>query len=144
MSGIDMGAAFAAVTRSSDGTATANFGMLWACWAIIIVILAMFVVFMRANKKAYAIAILPLAVPSALYIPSGVLARYWSRFLPIGSIELMILINLVAGVIACLLIALTARRIPVKANRRAFGIGCSLFIVILSLTLVIRTMVELG
>lgn len=144
MGSIFSGTALAAAAKPQGvAVAAANFGMLWACWAIIIVILAMFVVFMRANKKAYAIAILPLAVPAALYIPSGVLARYWSRFVSLGSIELMILINVIAGVIACVLIGFTARRIPAAANRRIFSIACSLFIVILSLTLVIRTMAEL-
>ena len=37
-------------------------GMLFACWAIVIVLVAMFLVFMRAHKKEYAVAIVPLIV----------------------------------------------------------------------------------
>ena len=40
-----------------------TFGMLFACWAIVIVLLAMVVVFMRAKKKDYALAVLPLTLP---------------------------------------------------------------------------------
>ena len=36
--------------------------MLFACWAIVIVLVAMFLVFMRAHKKEYAVAIVPLIV----------------------------------------------------------------------------------
>lgn len=49
---------------------------LFACWAIVLVLLAMAVVFMRAGKREYAVGILPLILPPAVHIVSGVIARF--------------------------------------------------------------------
>ena len=53
-----------------------TFGMLFACWAIVIVLLAMVVVFMRAKKKDYALAVLPLTLVPFAHIISGVISRF--------------------------------------------------------------------
>ena len=50
-------------------------GMLFACWAIVIVLVAMFLVFMRAHKKEYAVAIVPLIVLPFIHILSNPLAH---------------------------------------------------------------------
>ncbi len=60
-----------------------TFGMLFACWAIVIVLLAMVVVFMRAKKKDYALAVLPLTLVPFAHIISGVISRFLdSLYLP--------------------------------------------------------------
>lgn len=118
----------------------ANGGMLFACWAILIVLAAMFFTFMRARKTDYALAILPLAIPPLIYIPSGLIARWLSSFLPVSGLQLMMTINLIAGLIACLMIGITSRRIEPKGSRRAFSLCCAGFIMILTITLVLRTM----
>ena len=123
--------------------AQVNMSMLFACWAIVIVLAAMEITFLRARKPVYAVAVLPLGLSPVVYIVSGRVARACSGWLPLESGELMLVINLTAGLVACLLLGLTSRRIEPKRVRTAFHVCCSLFVVILTLVLVIRTMLNL-
>mgnify|MGYP002582085850 CR=1 FL=1 len=63
-------------------------GMLFACWAIVIVLVAMFLVFMRAHKKEYAVAIVPLIVLPFIHILSNPLAHLLDPLLPLTLPEL--------------------------------------------------------
>ena len=77
---------------------TTSAGMLFACWAIVIVLLAMFIVFMRARQKSYALAILPLVIVPFIHIISGVIKNYMTRkFLgsdePISPMQKVILLR---------------------------------------------------
>ncbi len=127
-------------TNDIQQIAAANSGMLFACWAILIVLAAMFFTFLRAGKTDYAVAVLPLALPPLIYIPSGLIARWLGSFLPVDSMQLMMSINLIAGLVACLMIGITSRRIQPVGSRRAFSLCCAGFIMILTVTLVLRTL----
>ena len=54
-------------------------GCFFACWAIVIVLSLMVLVFLRARKKEYAVAILPLLIAPFVHIFSGLLAKGWIR-----------------------------------------------------------------
>ena len=133
-------------------------GMLFACWAIVIVLLAMVVVFMRAKKKDYALAVLPLTLVPFAHIISGVaivplivlpfihilsnpLAHLLDPLLPLTLPELRIAVDMTAGLVSCLLIGLTARHIRERRTRNAFMICCSGFLIILTLVLVVNSLV---
>ena len=118
-------------------------GMLFACWAIVIVMALMFIVFMRAHKKEYALAIVPLIILPLVHIFSAMLANLLARFLPLAPRELRMAIDVTAGLISCLLIGLTARHIPERRTRNFFSICCSAFIIILTLVLVVNMMMQM-
>lgn len=92
-------------------------GMLFACWAIVIVLALMFVVFMRAHKKDYALAIIPLVILPLAHIFSRLLANALDNILPLTGVELQVAIDMTAGLVSCLLIGLTGRRIQEKRTR---------------------------
>lgn len=71
--------------------------MLFACWAIVIVLLAMVVVFMRAKKKDYALAVLPLTLVPFAHIISGVISRFLDSLIFLSFTQIRVLIDLTAA-----------------------------------------------
>ena len=123
-----------------DAPITTAAGMLFACWAIVIVLAAMAAVFMSSGKREYAVGILPLILPPAVHIVSGVIARFLDPLLPLDGAQLRIIIDLLAGLLGCLLIGFSSRNIKERKSRNAFLIACSGFIMILTLVLIVNTM----
>ncbi|MCI9413795.1 MAG: hypothetical protein HFJ79_01265 [Clostridiales bacterium] len=121
-------------------TINTSAGMLFACWAIVIVLLAMALVFMRAGQKAYALAILPLVITPFVHIFSGVIARTVSPALPFTAAEVRAALDMTSGLVSCLLIGATTRGITRRKTRNALSISCSGFIIILTLVLVMNTL----
>lgn len=119
-----------------------SFGMLFACWAIVIVLAMMFVIFMRAKKKEYAIAMIPLGFEPFVHIFSRLLANWLDPVLPLTAPEIRVAIDLTAALIACLVAGWTSRLIQGKRTRTAFLLSCSGFIIILTLVLVVNTLME--
>lgn len=119
---------------------TAMSGMMFACWSIVIVLVVMMLVFMRSEKNNYAVATGPLLIQPLAYVVSGRLAGWLAMVFPMTAVDLRIIINVVASLIACLLIGFTAQRITEKRSRRAFIICCTGFILLLTLALVINLM----
>ncbi|MGI6264202.1 MAG: hypothetical protein ACOYJY_01895 [Acutalibacteraceae bacterium] len=113
-------------------------GMMFACWSIVVMLVAVFLVFMRANKSDYAFAISPLLILPLTYVASGRLASWLALAIPMEPVELRILLNVVAALAACLLIGVTAQRITSPRPRRVFIGCCTGFLVILTLVLVIN------
>jgi len=123
---------------AGDGDIAGYSGMLFACWAILVLMVLMSITFLRARRREYAIAIMPLCITPAVYIFSGILSRVVDPIVAFSSIEIRILINIAAGLIACLLLGISSRGIAGKRSRNAFFAGCSLFVVVLSLVLIGR------
>lgn len=115
-------------------------GMLFASWAIILVLLAMSFVFLRSGKKEYAAGILPLIITPFVNIFSGFLARPLYLLVPLSVTELRAIITLTAGLISCLLLGLAARHIEGLRTRHIYFWFCAAFVVILTLVLVINEM----
>ena len=119
---------------------TTSAGMLFACWAIVIVLLAMFIVFMRARQKSYALAILPLVIVPFIHIISGVIARFLDPSLPLTGMEIRAIIDTTAALIPCLLVGAMSRGIPQRRTRNMLSVGCSAFVIILTVVLLINTL----
>ena len=111
-------------------------GMLFACWAIVIIFLLVGFSFMRSGKKEYAVAVLPLLLVPLVHIFSGVLAGWLQKPLPLSWLELRVILDLAAGLIGCLLIGLFARQIPNSRTRIAFIWSCTGFVGILTMVLI--------
>lgn len=116
-------------------------GMLFACWAIVIVLVAMALVFLRAGKKEYALAVLPLAITPFVHIFSAVLANALDTVCSLTPVELRVVIDLTGALIACLLIGVSSRYIQGRRSRNLFSVVCSAFIIILTIVLVVNTFV---
>ena len=114
--------------------------MLFACWAIVVVLLAMAVIFLRARKKEFAVAILPLLITPAIHIVSGVVAKWLSGVVALSAGQLRVIIDLTAGLISCLLLGLVSRGIEERRTRNGFFWCCAGFVVILTLVLVTNTL----
>jgi hypothetical protein len=114
--------------------------LLFACWAIVVILGAMAIVFLRKDRRGFAKAVLPLMLPPFIYILSGVAARQIDRVLPYNAYEIMAMLNMLAGLVSCVLLGFTSRHIEGKRTRRGFIIGCSLFIIILTGALVMDTL----
>lgn len=119
---------------------TTSVGMLFACWAIVIVLLAMFIVFMRAGQKPYALAILPLVIVPFIHIVSGAVARFLDPSLPLTGIQIRAVIDTAAALISCLLVGAMSRGIPQRRVRNGLSVGCSAFVIVLTLVLLISTL----
>ncbi|HIW73219.1 MAG TPA: hypothetical protein H9684_02745 [Firmicutes bacterium] len=130
---------FLSATASPDGANTPA-SMLFACWAIVIVLWAMVVIFLRAKKKEYAVAILPLLIAPAVHIFSGVAAAWLGAAVALTAGQLRIIIDLTAGLISCLLLGLVSRGIEDRRARNGFFWCCAGFVVILTLVLVTNTL----
>lgn len=115
-------------------------GMLFACWAIVMVLLAVEFVFLRSGKKNYVIAILPLLVTPFVHIISGLIARIIMHTVPLTFANLRTIIDVTAGLISCLLLGLTSRSIEERRSRLAFFWCCAGFVIILTWVLVINTL----
>ncbi len=111
-----------------------NLKLLFAAWAVVILIGLMAIVFLRSKKRAYALAVLPLGLPSAMYIVSGMLARWIDPLLPFAnSYQIRMILDLAAALVACLLIGLLSGGISEgKRSRTLFAVCGTAFVVVLS------------
>lgn len=116
--------------------------LLIACWATVIVLSAMALVFWRSKKNAYAIAVLPLMLPPCMHLLSGILARGLDLTLPFTtSFHIRIVIDLIAAVAACVLIGLASQIIAeTRKGRTAFVLSCSAFIIVFSSILIMNSL----
>ena len=126
-----------------DGSRTSA-SMLFACWAIVIVLLAMVIIFLRARKKEYAVAILPLLIAPVIHIFSGVAAKWLDAAVPLTAGQLRVIIDLTAGLISCLLLGLASRGIADRRTRNGFFWCCAGFVVVLTLVLVTNTLTAIA
>ena len=93
---------------------TTSAGMLFACWAMVIV--------------------------PFIHIISGVIARFLDPSLPLTGMEIRAIIDTTAALISCLLVGAMSRGIPQRRTRNMLSVGCSAFVIILTLVLLINTL----
>lgn len=118
--------------------------LLIACWATVIVLVAMALVFLRSKRRRYALAVLPLTFPPSMYIISGVIARTIDSTLPFAtSVQIRIVLDLAAALAACMVIGLISGYVSkVRRTRVAFLICCSLFVVAFSSLLIMSSVIQ--
>ncbi len=116
--------------------------LLIACWATVIVLAAMSLVFWRSKKSRFAVAILPLIIPPAGHLISGILARGLDLTFPFASsFQIRIVIDLIAAIAACVLIGITSQLVyKTRKARTLFALTCSAFTVVFSAILILTTL----
>lgn len=118
-----------------------NSKLLIACWATVIVLILMALVFWRSKKNSYAVAVLPLTIPPLVHLISGILARGLETTLPFANpFQIRIVIDLIAAIVACVLIGIASQFLyETRKGRSFFAISCSAFIVVFSAILILTT-----
>lgn len=111
-------------------------GFIFACWAIVVILVLMMVIFMRSDRKQYAIAIIPLIILPLVHIFSRIISLPIATITPLNRDEIRIIVNVVAGLVSCLLLGVSTRGVEGKTSRRAMFVVCSAFILILTIALV--------
>jgi len=134
------------LTLSASGNSgePSSGGMLFACWAILIVLIAMSFVFLRSGKKEYSVAILPLLITPFIYIVSGLISKIMIGVLPYSYFEMRAIITVTAGLFSCLLLGLASRKLSGLQSRHIFFWSCAAFVIILTLVLVSKIISAAG
>lgn len=112
--------------------------MIVECWAIIIIILAMCVIFMRANKANYALGTLPLVMVPFGRIFSGPLARWLHRLWGLPATEVRVAIIAVMLVLSCIFYGVLSGTIHAKRSRISYLCLCGGFSIILSIVMILN------
>ena len=105
---------------------TTNDKLLFACWATVIVLAIMAIVFIRSRRLKFMWAVGPLTLPPAMYIVSGVIARAVD---PASSVQIRIILDLAAALVACLLIGFAASIVSKARRTRVAYLVCALLFV---------------
>lgn len=132
---------FLSAAIEADKAVSESAGMLFACWAIVIVLVAVSIIFMRAKKREYAVAVLPLAIVPFVHIFSAWLANRLNGIIALHAVEIQIVLDVTAALIACVLTGYFARKITHTRTRMGFTLSCAGFTIILALALVINIFV---
>ena len=121
-----------------------NSKLLIACWATALIVLAMALIFSRGKRHRYGVAVLPLIIPPLMHIFSGIFARWLSASLPFAnSFEIRIVLDLIAALIACILVGLASVHLyETRTGRTLFLVACSLFIVAFSSILILNSVIQ--
>ncbi len=110
--------------------------MIVECIAIIFIILCIVIVFLRAKRTSYALAVLPLLIVPVLHILAIYCSRTFSLLFSLDRNLVMIGIDALGLIAACLLLGLASGNISSKKSRFYYLILTGAFLVILSWVLI--------
>lgn len=99
--------------------------------AIILIIFSVIVVFLRAKKKSYAIAVLPLTFVPFLHLAGFYTRKYLSGMINADSNMILSVIDIIALVFSCIFIGIMSGKIKSKAARNTYIIISGLFLIVL-------------
>lgn len=117
--------------------------MTVACLAVIAILLAMSYIYVRAGRKNYALAILPLMLVPVVHAGAGVAYSLLSRFLTWDFNLFAIAADVVALVAACTIFGFLSAKIETKKARMVFLIMCDGFTALFTFALVWSLIQEL-
>lgn len=104
--------------------------MIFESWSIILIIGIMCIVFARAKKFEYCLAILPMAIMPMAYILSMPISLYfYSKFL-FPRVYVVVVVLVLSIVIACITLMFSAQKINTPSNRSAFIFMGNAFIIV--------------
>jgi hypothetical protein len=129
---------FSLILATSQADQTKPSGMVFASWAIIIVLLAIGFVFLRSDKKEYSIAVMPLIITPFIYIFSGIIAKMLAGLIHYPIPEIRVVITLTGGLLSCLLLGPASRRLEGPRTRLVFFLSCAAFLIILTIVFVVN------
>ena len=110
--------------------------MVVECISISAILLAIFFIFVRSNKKKTALATLPLMIVPILHLAGIPLSRWLDHIMPYNRASIYIIIDLVALVAACITLGIMANGFHSKKTRVVYLGVSGLFTTILSCILI--------
>ena len=111
--------------------------MLVESIVIIFVVLSVGVAYIRAKKREYAIAIIPITILPLGNVAAVLTAGTIAKFLAVEQQAVAMTTIVIALSISCIATALMSHNISSKSARRAYMIVCGSFLVILALIYII-------
>ncbi len=112
-------------------------GMLFACWAIVIVLVLMGVLLFVRRRREYVLPVVSLSLVPLVHIFSAVLANQLQKFLPLDAVSLRVMLDSLAAMIACLLLGVFSHAVSARRLRQALLIAGTLFLIVLTGVLVV-------
>ncbi|MDE7303567.1 MAG: hypothetical protein K2N60_09665 [Oscillospiraceae bacterium] len=110
--------------------------MLIECTAIFLLITAVSLMYVRAKKKNYALATVPLLILPLANILAYAASGKLSNILPMDKFTVYAAINIIAVVISSCLVGVMSYKFPKKSTRTAYVIMSLIFNIILAAILV--------
>ncbi|MDF2567095.1 MAG: hypothetical protein K0R90_551 [Oscillospiraceae bacterium] len=110
------------------------------CISIILIILAIFVVFLRNKRYDYAFSTVTLAILPFFHIAVSTVVREFFIDSSINTDSLTVTVDAVALVSSCILLGFLSQKIQSKRSRIAYLGSCGLFLVILFVLFITDTL----
>ena len=110
--------------------------MLVECTAIFCLILVVILMYMRAKKKDYAFATMPLLILPLINILAYMLSGKLSSLLPMDKFTVYSALNIVAVVISSCLVGVMSAKFKKKSNKTAYVVMSLIFNIVLAAILV--------
>ncbi len=112
--------------------------MVIECISIIIVLMGLVLAFLRAHRKKYAFAVIPLMILPALHLLSYPTSVYLHKFFGAAELSVQHSVTVIALVISCLALGMMSRTFSSRRNRAVFIGICGIYTVILALILILK------
>ena len=111
--------------------------MLVECLVIFGIILAIAVIFAKTRKE-YAIATVPLLIPTGTNILAYLFSENLSELFPIDHLTMYIVINVIAVIVSSVFVGICSTKLKTKSNRLTYIVMCILFNIALATILIIN------
>lgn len=109
--------------------------MIIECLAILGIIFAITVIFLRTRKE-HAIMTVPLMILPVANLMAELFADWLAAILPLDSFLVIVLLNVIAVVISSLMIGVLSFRFKKRSNKIAYAFPTILFNVLLAIILI--------
>ena len=114
--------------------------MFFESLAITGIIIAIAIMYMRTQRKSYALATLPLALLPATNALLAWTSKYIEKVLPFDRITIWMTINVTAAIVSCLLIGIFAQKLKRKYTKLTYMAMSVIFNVVLLMILLANAM----
>ena len=104
--------------------------------SVLIILLVMFILFLRAHRKAYAFSTQPLAYVPLIMLLGYPIATFLAGLFPVQASYLHIALILLALIVACVSFGLMTHHFRSRKIRALYVASCGLFTFILTLVFV--------
>ena len=112
--------------------------MIIECWAIIVIIICMVIIFLRAKRKDYAFGIIPLMLVPFIHAVGSPIANVLTKVLPWQIQDIRLSLDISALVVTGMLLGYLAMNFKSKKIRRTFLVMCGGFSIILACVLIFK------
>ena len=113
--------------------------LVFECVAIIFILIAIFIIDMRANRPNYSLAVVPLAFVPGAYVLARLFPSKLPNWMHLTTPKLQAGFVLIAMLVSCVLIGFLSASMETKKARVSYVVLSSLFIIVLTFILIFNT-----